>query len=240
MSTHRTRTPFIGIIVTLVTVAALVGASASGLGLTASSITASSVAGISAAAPKVTCDNFTGNGNMNGRAVREVAACGAFSWSVHRGNWNINSNQARRNGNTSDSTVTVAAGSSNRMAQVDVFPSGGASVVAGLTLAHNGTTLLPRYLAVAIVGTNTVQLRYSNGLLVTTLASASASISNPTRLRASLSGGTVRVWVNGTLAITHNLSALQQSTISGGSRYGLYSSGGSSTYDNFHLTQVWP
>jgi hypothetical protein len=239
MNTRRIRTPIIGIIVTLVTVAALVGASASGLGLTVSSITASSVSGISAAAPKVTCDNFTGNGNMNGRAVREAAACGAFSWSVHRGNWNINSNQARRNGNTSDSTVTVAGGSTDRMAQVDVFPSGGSSVVAGLTLAHSGTTLLPRYLAVAIVGTNSVQLRSSNGLLVTTLASASAPISNPTRLRASLSGSTVRVWVNGTLRITHNLSFLQQAAI-GGSRYGLYASGGSSTYDNFHLTQVWP
>lgn len=240
MNTHRIRTPIIGIIVTLVTVAALVGASASGLGLTASSITASHVSGISAAAPTVTCDNFTGNGNMNGRAVREAAACGAFSWSVHRGNWNINSNQARRNGNTSDSTVTVAAGSSDRMAQVDVFPSGGSSVVAGLILAHNGSNILPRYLAVAIVGTNSVQLRYSNGVLVTTLASASATVSNPTRLLASRSGSTVRVWVNGSLRITHSLSTLQQVTLGSGSRYGLYSSGGSSTYDNFHLTQVWP
>jgi hypothetical protein len=239
MHTHRIRTPIIGIIVTLLTVAALVGASASGLGLTVSSITASHVSGISAAPAKVTCDNFTGNGNMNGRAVREAAACGAFSWSVHRGTWNTNSNQARRNGNTSDSTVTVPAGSTDRMAQVDIFPSGGSGVVAGLTLAHNGTTLLPRYLAVAIVGTNSVQLRSSNGLLVTTLASASTPISNPTRLRASLSGSTVRVWVNDTLRITHNLTGLQQSAI-GGSRYGLYASGGSSTYDNFHLTQVWP
>jgi hypothetical protein len=239
MNTHRIRMPIIGIIVALLTMATLVGASASGLGLTASSITASSVSGISAAAPKVTCDNFTGTGNLNGRAVREAAACGAFSWSVHRGSFAINSNRARRSSNTSNSTVTVAAGSTDRMAQVDIFPSRGASVVAGLTLAHSGTTLQPRYLAVAIVGTNSVQLRSSNGLLVTTLASASASISNPTRLRASLSGGTVRVWVNGTLRITHNLTVEQQSAI-GGSRYGLYASGGSSTYDNFHLTQVWP
>jgi hypothetical protein len=41
------------------------------------------------------------------------------------------------------------------------------------------------------------------------------------------------------LRITHNLSFLQQAAI-GGSRYGLYASGGSSRYDNFHLTQVWP
>lgn len=230
--------PVIGLVIALVAVGSLIGASASGLGLSPRSLLGLRQTDVVAGPPIVTCDNFSGNGSMNGRAVQTSARCGSFTWAVHTGTAQTTGGQARTNG--VNATVTVAAGSLSRDARVDIRNAGGGSDIAGLALAHNGSTTTPRYLGVALVGSASVQVRLVNGTTVSTIASASATITSSTALRASLSSGVVRVWVNGSLRITYALTSAQLSTISAGTRYGIYDSGGSGRYDDFMLTQVWP
>lgn len=239
MQLHRIRRPFVGLLVALVAVSGLVGASASGLSLDTASLTSFSNTGVTAGPPKVTCDNFTNNGNLSGRAVRNASSCGVYTWTAHTGSWTTNGGQARPS-NTANATATVAAGSRDRTVQVVVSNAGGGSDVAGLALAHNGSSATPRYLAVALVGSSTVQLRLVNGTTVTTIASATTTVTSNTLLRASLRSGVVNIWVNGSLRMTRTLTAGQQTTISAGTRYGLYDNANSGRYDNFLLTQNWP
>lgn len=238
MHTHRIRTPLIGVLIVLVTIIGMVGASASGLGLFASPLKAFRLSGVTAAPPKISCDNFTGNGTMSGRSVRNASTCGTATWAIHRGSATTNGGQARPNG--TNAAITVATGGLDRTAQVVVSNAGGGSDIAGLALAHNGSSGTPRHLAVALVGSGTVQLRLVNGTSVTTISSASATITGNTLLRARLSGGVVTVWVNGSQRLNTTLTSTQRSTIAAGSRYGIYDSGGSGRYDDFLVTQVWP
>ena len=242
MRSHQFRTPLAGVLLTLVVIGGLVGAPASGLGLTSRTLTGFAESASAPAPIVITCDDFarsasTGNA-LNNRPVQSPANCGSSRWAVHSGNWQRNGSEVRTNG--AHSTATLPAGGMSRMIEATISNAGGGSDVTGVSLAHNGSSLVPTYLAAALVGSGTVQLRIVVGPLVTTVTSASASITSTTRLRLSLSGGTARVWVNGSQRITHNLSALQLTTIASGTRAGLYDHNNSGRYGQVLVMQVWP
>ena len=206
-------------------------------GLTASSLAAWNQAGTLATPTVLTCDGFalpaaTGSA-LNGRPVQLPAQCGTGIWSVHRGTWTISSGQLDPSGG--GATASISAGQTNVSAEATVLNANGSSRVAGVAIDHSGATRI--YLVGALSGPGTVQLRLVNGGSVTTLASTTATITASTVVRITRNGTAVTVSVNGVLRISHTLSSGQVTTLSGGTRVGLYfDSGAAIRFSNIVAT----
>lgn len=219
--------------------AAMTAASASSLG----GVTSKSLAAVNAPASNlapgvITCDDFsraaaTGSA-LASRPVQLPANCGAFAWTAHLGTWTITSGQLRAT--TANATATIATGQTNISAQATVLNANGSSRIAGVAINHTGATRI--YLAAALSGPGTVQLRLVNGASITTLASATATIGATTVVRITRNGTGVTVSVNGTLRISFTLTATQVTTLAGGTRVGLYwNSGSTIRFSNLLATQ---
>ena len=112
----------------------------------------------------------------------------------------------------------------------------GSSRIAGVAINHTGATRI--YLAAALSGPGTVQLRLVNGGTITTLASATATIGATAVVRITRNGTAITVSVNGTTRISFTLSATQVTTLAGGTRVGLYwNSGSTIRFSNILATQ---
>lgn len=183
--------------------------------------------GSSGAPTVLTCDTFslaaaTGSALAN-RPVQLPSKCGSGTWTSNLGTWTITSGQLR--GTTANATATINAGQTNVSAQATVLNANGSSRIAGVAINHTGSTRI--YLAGVLSGPSTAQLRLVNGSTVTTVASAAVTIGATAVVRITRNGSTVTVSVNGTLAITHTLTSAQITTLSGGTRVGLYWNSGS-------------
>lgn len=182
----------------------------------------------SSGAPSVlTCDDFaraasTGSA-LNTRPVQLPANCGAGAWATHLGTWSISS--GRLGASTAHATATVNAGQTDMTAQATVLNANASGAIAGVAIDHTGTTRV--YLAGVLAGPTGVQLRLVNGSTVTTIATGTASVTATSTVAIKRTGTTVTVAVNGTTAITSTLTAAQVTTLSGGTRAGLYWAAGS-------------
>lgn len=198
-------------------------ASASSLGgLTAESLEAWNQSGTPSTPTILSCDAFalaapTGSA-LASRPVQLAAKCGSATWSVHSGTWTIAG--GRLNPGDGNATATVSAGTTDVSAQATVVSANGNNRVAGIAINHTGATRI--YLAGVLSGPGTVQLSLVNGASVTTLASATATITASTVVRITRNGTAVSVSVNGVLRISHTLSAGQVATLAGGTQTGLY------------------
>ncbi|MCE9623816.1 MAG: hypothetical protein K8R99_15860 [Actinomycetia bacterium] len=191
-------------------------------GLTPQTLEAWNQAGGPGTPTILTCDNFalpaaTGAA-LASRPVQLPAKCGSFTWTSHLGTWTITTGQLRAT--TANATASINAGTTDVSAEATVLNANGASRIAGIAINHTGATRI--YLAAALSGPNTVQLRLVNGATITTLASATVTIGASAVVRITRIGTTVTVSVNGTLALTRVLTAGQVTTLSGGTRVGLY------------------
>ncbi len=196
-------------------------------GLAAKTLEAWNQSGGVGAPTVLTCDQFslsapTGSA-LNARPVRATAKCGSGTWTVHRGTWTITSGQLAANGG--GATATINAGQTNMSAQATILNANGSSRVAGVAINHTGATRT--FLVGALSGPSTARLLMSNSGSVSTLASASVTITATTVVRITRNGATVTVSVNGVLVLTHTLTSGQITTLSGGTRVGLYWNSGS-------------
>ncbi len=175
----------------------------------------------------LTCDNFslaaaTGSA-LASRPVQLPAKCGSGTWTSHLGTWTISF--GRLSATTADATASINAGSTNVSAEATILNANGSSRIAGVAINHTGFTRI--YLVGALSGPSTAQLRLVNGSTITTLASATVTIDSSAVVRITRSGTTVTVSVNGVLALTQTLTSGQVTTLSGGTRVGLYWNSGS-------------
>lgn len=183
--------------------------------------------GDSGAPTVLTCDSFslaaaTGSA-LASRPVQLPAKCGSGTWTVHQGTWTIGSNQLNPGGG--GATATISAGQTDVSSETTVLSANGGSRVAGVAINHTGATRI--YLVGALSGPSTAQLLLVSGGSVTTLASATATIGAATVVRITRNGTAVTVSVDGSLRISYTLSSGQVSTLSGGTRVGLYFDSGS-------------
>lgn len=213
-------------------------ANASGLGgLTPKTLEAWTQSGGTGAPTVLTCDSFalaapTGSA-LNTRPVQLPAKCGSGTWTSHLGTWTITSGQLRAT--TGNATASINAGTTNVSAEATVLNANGTSRIAGVAINHTGATRI--YLAAALSGPSTVQLRLVNGGSVSTLQSATVTIGASAVVRITRNGTTVTVFVNGVLALTRTLTAGQVTTLSGGTRVGLYwNSGNAIRFTNMVAT----
>lgn len=219
----------------LVAVCALIGAltatwvaSATTLGgVSAVSLSSFNLVSTTSAPGVVTCDDFsraaaTGSA-LNSRPVQLPANCGSVVWTSHLGTWTITTGQLAAT--TANATATIAAGQTQISAEATILNANGSSRIAGVAIDHSGSTRI--YLAAALSGPGTAQLRLVNGSTVTTLATAAATIGASATLRITRIGNVVTVAVDGALVITYTLTAAQVTTLSGGTRVGLYWNSGS-------------
>lgn len=240
------RTRIIAVLATVAVLGGLVAASAASLDVTSASLTAFSDHSTIAAPPILTCDNFAKASKkgtaIDGRPVQLPSQCGSATWAVNTGTWRVNGGRATASGN--HATATLATGLTNVSVEANFINANSNSRVGGVVLAHSGGTTNVRYLAAVLAGPNGVQLRFSNGTTVTTIATGTATYGSPARLRATLviSGGTgtVTISVNGTLVMTTTLTAAQVTLLSGNTRAGLYDHQGSVRFDDFLVTEAWP
>lgn len=184
--------------------------------------------GSSGAPTVLTCDDVaraasTGSA-LNGRPVQLPANCGAATWTTHLGTWTISGGQLAASTNA-NATATVNAGQTNMTAQATVLNANASGAAAGVAINHTGTSRV--YLAGVLAGPTGVQLRLVNGSTVTTLATATATVTASSTVALSRNGSTVTVAVNGTTAITYTLTSTQVTTLSAGTRTGLYWAAGS-------------
>ena len=206
-------------------------------GLTPTSLVALNQSGSSGAPTVLTCDNFslsaaTGTA-LASRPVQLPAKCGSGTWAVNNGSWSISSGELNPGGG--GATATISAGQTDVSAEATVLNANGGGRVAGVAVDHTGTTRI--YLAGVLVGPSTAELRLVNGGSVTTLASSAATIIASTVVRITRNGTAVTVSVDGVLAISYTLSAGQVTTLSGGTRVGLYyDSGGAIRFTNIVAT----
>lgn len=196
-------------------------------GLAPTTLEAWNQSGGSGAPTVLTCDNFnlaapTGSA-LASRPVQLPAKCGGGTWSTHLGTWTITSGQLAAT--TANATASINAGTTDVSAQATVLNANGSSRIAGVAINHTGATRI--YLVGALSGPSTAQLRLVNGNTVSTLQSATVTIGASAVVRITRLGATVTVSVNGTLALTHTLSAARIATLSGGTRVGLYWNSGS-------------
>ena len=188
----------------------------------------------------ITCDDFsraasTGSA-LNLRPVQLPANCGStITWTTNLGTWTITSGQLAAT--TANATATVNAGLTNVSAEATVIGANGTSRIAGVAINHTGGTRI--YLAAALSGPGTAQLLLVNGNTVTTLASVAATITATTVVRITRIASAVTVSVNGALVISFTLSAGNVTTLSGGTRTGLYwNSGTTIRFTNILVTQA--
>ena len=175
----------------------------------------------------ITCDGFsraasTGSA-LNTRPVQLPANCGAGTWTTNLGTWTISSGQL--SATTTNATATISAGQSDVSAEATIINANGTSRIAGVAIDHTGSTRI--YLAAALSGGNTAQLRLVNGNTVTTLASAAATITASTVVRITRVGTAVTVSVNGAQVLAFTLTSGHVTTLSGGTKVGLYWNSGS-------------
>ena len=219
---------FVTIALSMVTIGALGVAHAVTLGTLSSIGLASFNSNTTPGAPSIiTCDSFsraasTGSA-LNTRPVQLPANCGAGTWTTNLGTWTISSGQL--SATTTNATATISAGQTNVSAEATIINANGTSRIAGVAINHTGTTRI--YLAAALSGGNTAQLRLVNGNSVTTLTSAAATITASTVVRITRIGTAVTVSVNGVQVLAFTLTSGQVTTLSGGTRVGLYWNSGS-------------
>lgn len=225
----------------VVLIGALGSAQATGFGgLSALSLGAFNNGGSASAPTMITCDDFsraasTGTA-LNLRPVQLPANCGSTTaWATNLGTWTITAGQLAAT--TTNATTTVNAGSTDVSAEATVIGANGNSRIAGVAINHTGATRI--YLAAALSGPGTAQLRLVNGNTVSTLASATATIAASTVVRITRVGTAVTVSVNGALVISFTLSPGNVTTLSGGTRTGLYwNSGTTIRFTHFLVTQA--
>ncbi len=198
-------------------------ASASVLGgLTPNSLAAWTQSSSSGAPTVLTCDNFslsaaTGSA-LAGRPVQLPSKCGSFTWTIQQGTWTISSGQVNPGG--SGATATISAGQTDASAEATILSANGNSRVAGVAIDHTGSSLI--YLVGALSGPGTAALLLVNGGTVTTLASATATINATTVVRITRNGTAVTVSVDGVLRVSYTLTPGEVTTLSGGTKVGLY------------------
>jgi hypothetical protein len=209
-------------------IGAICVAHAVALGTVTSKSLASFNSATAASTPTVlTCDNFslaasTGSA-LNARPVQLPARCGTATWATNLGTWTITSGQL--SAATTNATATIPAGQTDVSAQATVINANGTSRSAGVAIDHTGTTRI--YLAASLSGGNTAQLLLVNGSSVSTLASAAATIGASAVVRITRVGTAVTVSVNGAQVLTATLTSAQVTTLSGGTKVGLYWNSGS-------------
>lgn len=168
------------------------------------------------------CDDFsraasTGTA-INNRPVQLPANCGVATWTVSSGNWNIiNGTQARAQGGAGVATVPVGVSdmSVESSLQVDNGTRTG-----GITVSHNTAT--NTYLGAMVSGTNQVQVQYVANGGVTTLATVSVTLGTNPTFRLTRQGTAVTLTVNGAVVSTLTLTAARATTLSAGTRAGMY------------------
>ena len=225
----------------VVLIGALGSAHATGVGVLGSrSLGSFNNVGSASAPAIITCDDFsraasTGTA-LNLRPVQTPAICGSTTaWATNLGTWSISSGQLAAT--TTNATATVNAGLTDVSAEATVVGANGTSRIAGVAINHTGGTRI--YLAAALSGPGTAQLLLVNGNTVSTLTSATATITATTVVRITRVGAAVTVSVNGALVISFTLSAGNVTTLSGGTRTGLYwNSGTTIRFTNFLVTQA--
>lgn len=207
-------------------------------GVTSKSLVAFDAAASNLAPGVITCDDFsraaaTGSA-LASRPVQLPANCGAFTWTSHLGTWTITSGQLGTA--TANATATISTGQTNISAEATILNANGASGIAGVAIDHTGATRI--YLVGALSGPSTTQLLLVNGAAITTLATAAATITATTVVRVTRNGTAITVSVNGTALINYTLTSAQVTTLSGGTRVGLYwNSGGTIRFTNILATQ---
>ena len=217
------------IALSMVTIGGLCVAHAAALGPLSSSGLASFDSSATPGAPAViTCDGFalaasTGTA-LNNRPVQLAANCGAGIWTTNRGTWTITSGQL--SASTPHATATISAGLTNVSAQATLLDANGTSRAAGVAINHTGPSRI--YLAAVLSGGNTAELRLIDGNSVSTLAAVAATVTASTVVRITRVGTAVTVSVNGAQVLTFALTPGQVSTLSGGTRVGLYWNSGTS------------
>ena len=232
---------FVTIAMSMVTIGALCVAHAVALGTLSSIGLASFNSTATPGSPAViTCDGFslaasTGSA-LNARPVQLPANCGAGTWTTNLGTWTISSGQLSTT--TTNATATISAGQTDVSAEATIINANGTSRVAGVAIDHTGSTRI--YLAAALSGGNAAQLRLVNGSTVTTLASAAATITASTVVRITRLGTAVTVSVNGAQVLAFTLTSGQVTTLSGGTKVGLYwNSGSTIRFSDILATQAF-
>lgn len=205
-------------------------------GLASASILSFAETGTSGAPTVVGCDNFTGtNGTtLNNRAATVASSCANRTWAVEAGAWTVQSAKAAPNA-TTNAVVTLNTAAPSATVQADLTAINANSRSGGVVLSHDGTST---YLAAVAVNTTTdrVDLKVVKAGTPTTVATANASLAATTStLRMTRAANAVTVWVNGTVVLTHTLSASNASTLSGG-RAGLIGGTSSVRFDDVLVT----
>lgn len=224
----------------VVLIGALGSAQATGIGtLSALSLGSFNSSGGTSAPTIITCDDFSRTAStgtaLDLRPVQLPTNCGStIAWATNLGTWSISSGELAATGKV-NSTASVNAGLTDVSAEATVIGANGTSRIAGVAINHTGGTRI--YLAAALSGPGTAQLLLVNGNTVSTLASATATITATTVVRITRVSTAVTVSVNGALVISFTLSAGNVTTLSGGTRTGLYwNSGTTIRFTNFLVT----
>ena len=196
-------------------------------GLTPKSLVALNQSGSSGAPSVLTCDDFslsaaTGSA-LASRPVQLATKCGAGVWTIHSGSWTISSGQLNPGGG--GATASISAGQTNVSAETTIVGANAGGRGAGVAINHTGASRI--FLVGELTGPSTAELLLVNGGSVTTLASAATTITATTVVRITRNGTAVTVSVNGLLTISYTLTAGQVTTLSGGTRVGLYYDSGS-------------
>lgn len=224
----RRARPVVAVCAALAALMATTGAHAASFGgLTALSLGTLDAAASDLAPAIISCDDFgrpasTGSA-LAARPVQLPASCGSFNWTTHLGTWTISSGQLATT--TTNASATIAAGQTDISAEATILNANGSSRSAGVAINHSGVSRI--YLVAALVGPGTVRLRLVNGSTITSLASATATITATTVVRITRVGSAVKVSVNGALRISYTLTNAQVTMLGGGTRVGLYWNSGS-------------
>lgn len=173
---------------------------------------------------------FPNGTNLNGAALNPSG-----TWTVDAGTWTVNTNRAAVT-STANARIRTTAPSPNAAVEtVLTFPV--TTRRAGVLLNGSGAN----YLAVEwrnVPGpAGQIRLRRF-APTASTLASVSVGLPASATLRVESYSATINVYIDGTLVLSHTLSAANQTIFkaAGATRFGLYASSDANTrFDDFHV-----
>lgn len=176
--------------------------------------------------PPAACDDFVGaSGSLDGH----TSSCGA-TWSVSGGNWSLGNGILRATGPSGLATMPV--GTSDMTVSVDLIDPHANNRQGGVVAAHGPTSRL----IAMIEGAGTLNLRFVNGNATVSLASVAIPTAPVSRLSVTRIGTAVTVRVDGQISISHTLTALQSSQLTGTAAGLTKTQGPPAEFDDFEVT----
>jgi hypothetical protein len=168
--------------------------------------------------------------NLNGAALNPSG-----TWTVDAGTWTVNANRAAVTSTANARIRTDAPGPNAAVETVLTFPI--ATRRAGVILNGSGANYLAVEWRNPTATTGQIRLRRF-APTASTLATVTVPLPATARLRVESFSNTIQVFVDGTLVLSHTLSAANVTLFKSATatRFGLYASSDANTrFDDFHV-----